>query len=322
MRTASIDASACGRDVPAGGTGDVAVVLELLLLGAIWGASYLFARIAAGGLPSLLMVEIRLALGAVILLPAFWRARSSFPRALWPKLAAIGLVNSALPFVLYAWAAHHAPAGVTAITSGLTVIFGALIGFLFFGERPGWKRAASWLLGLAGVAFLVGGQASDWGQGAAIAAGVAGAVCYGAGLHLAKRHLAGLPPAAAAGATLAAPALLLLPFALADLPVEPVQADAWLAATGLGILCTGLAYVLFYRLVGRIGAAGTSMVTYLIPLFGVLWGWALLGEALTPSMAAAAATIVASVGFNAWSGRHRGGSQPDGRPAESRLHAG
>jgi len=128
--------------------------LELGLLGAIWGASFLFMRVAAKDFGATALVEMRLALGALILLPFLWRARASFPAKLWPKLALIGAINSAVPFVLFAWAAQRAPAGIGAITNSMAVLFTALVGFLFFGEKIGLQRAIALLAGFVGVVAI------------------------------------------------------------------------------------------------------------------------------------------------------------------------
>ncbi|MFT3763131.1 MAG: DMT family transporter [Pseudoxanthomonas sp.] len=271
---------------------------DLLLLGAIWGASFLFMRVAAAQVPAAAMVEVRLALGALVLLPVLWRSRALFPPRLWPKLALIGAVNSAIPFLLFGWAAHSAPAGVSAISNAMVVLFTALVGFAFFGERIGRRRGIAIATGLLGVVVLAGGRTAGGEHvGMAVAAGAAASLLYGIGLHLVRRHLAGLPPAALASASLLASALLVLPLAVADWPQQAVAAKSWLAVAALGVLCTGLAYVLFYRLVARIGAGRTSTVTYLVPVFGVAWGWLLLGEALTPAMAVATLLILGSVAF-------------------------
>ncbi|SDY90552.1 Threonine/homoserine efflux transporter RhtA [Lysobacter sp. yr284] len=271
--------------------------LELPALAAIWGISFLFMRVAAPAFGPLALVEVRLALGGLVLAPLLWRARAQFPLRLWPKLALVGAINSAVPFALFAWGAERAPAGIGAIASAMTVLFAALVGFAFFGEKIGKRRALALLGGFAGVGVLAAGKSGGTGAavGWAVAAGCAAAFLYGVGLHLVRRHLGGLPPAAVASATLLSAALLMLPAALAQWPAQPVGARAWAAAALLGLLCTGLAYALFYRLVARIGAARTSLVTYLIPLFGVAWAWLLLGEPVTAPMAAAGALILAGV---------------------------
>ena len=272
--------------------------LELGVLGAIWGASFLFMRIAAKDFGPLALVEVRLALGSLVLLPFLWRHRAQFPLKLWPKLAMIGAINSAVPFMLFAWGAERAPAGIGAIANAMTVLFTALVGFLFFGEKIGRTRAVALVAGFAGVVVLASGKTAGANIGGAVAAGAAASFLYGIGINLVRRHLMGLPPAAVASATLGTSALLTLPFALATWPSQPVPTLSWLSAAMLGVLCTGVAFVLYYRLIARIGASRASTVTYLIPVFGVAWAWLLLGEPLTPTMAISGALILGSVALS------------------------
>lgn len=272
--------------------------LELGVLGAIWGASFLFMRVAASDFGATPLVEMRLALGALVLLPFLWRDRAAFPRRIWPKLALIGAINSAIPFVLFAWAAQRAPAGIGAISNAMTVLFTALVGFLFFGEKIGVKRAGALFAGFAGVVVLASGKTAGASVGWAVVAGASAAFLYGIGINLVRRHLSGLPPAAVAAATLGTAALLTLPFALAQWPQQPIPAQSWIAAVLLGVICTGLAFVMYYRLIARIGASRAATVTYLVPLFGVAWAWILLEEPLTLTMGIAGALILGSVALS------------------------
>ncbi len=280
------------------GTGAWRTPVELGLLGAIWGASFLFMRVAADDFGAAPLVEMRLGLGALVLLPFLWRARASFPARIWPKLVLIGAINSAVPFLLFAWAAQRAPAGVGAITNAMTVLFTALIGFLFFGEKIGWRRSVALLAGFAGVVVLASGRTAGASIGWAVLAGSSAAFLYGIGVNLVRRQLTGLPPAAVAAATLGTSALLVLPFAIAQWPARPVPVESWISAAMLGVLCTGIAFVMFYRLIQRIGPSRTATVTYLVPLFGVAWAWWLLDEPLTLTMGIAGALILGSVAFS------------------------
>ena len=266
--------------------------LELVLLGAIWGASFLFLRVAAPDFGPLALVEVRLALGALILLPFLWRARAKFPLRLWPKLALIGAINSAIPFTLYAWAAERAPAGVGAIANAMTVLFTALVGVLFFGERISGRRAVALLVGFGGVLVLASGKTAGASIGLAVGAATLGALLYGVGINLVRRHLSGLPAGAVAAATVGTSALLVLPFAIASWPQAAIPAASWFSAGMLGVVCTGLGMVMYYRLIAGVGASRASTVTYLIPVFGLLWGYVFLDEAITARMALACAVIV------------------------------
>lgn len=268
---------------------------ELGLLGAIWGASFMFQRIAAPEFGAMALAELRLAFGALVLLPFLLRERRRFPAARWPMLALIGAINSAVPFALFAWASQYAPAGIVAITNAMAVLFTALVGFLFFHEAIGWRRGAALLAGFAGVVVLASGKAAGASLGWAVVAGCGAAFLYGVGVHLLKRHLAGLPPAAVAAATLGTATLLLAPFALVQWPSAPVSGGAWFSAVMLGVVCTGVAYALYYRLVQRVGPGRAVSVTYLVPLFAVAWAWWLLDEPLTLKMAVAGLLILGSV---------------------------
>ena len=289
--TATTAAPALGdRAVPAWLT-----PLELGLLGAIWGASFMFMRVAAPEFGSTPLVAIRLGLGALILLPFLWRERRTFDRRLWPRLALIGAVNSAVPFVLFAWAAQRAPAGVGAITNSMAVLFVALIAFVFYGEKIGPRRAIALVIGFVGVVVLASGKVGGASIGLPVAAGTTAAFLYGIGANLVKRHLAGLPATAVAAATLSCAALLTAPFAIAQWPQHAVSAKSWGAVALLGVLCTGIAFVMYYRLIARIGASRAATSTYLVPLFGVGWAWLLLDEPLTVTMGIAGALILGSV---------------------------
>ena len=281
-----------------GGQAARSASLELVLLGAIWGASFLFMRVAAGDFGPVALVEVRLALGALVLLPFLWRARALFPLRLWPKLALIGAINSAVPFLLFAWAAERAPAGIGAIANAMTVLFTALVGVLFFGERIGARRAVALVIGFGGVVVLASGRTAGASVGLAVAAGATAAFLYGVGINLVRRHLTGLPPGAVAAATVGSSALLVLPFALASWPAQAIPVQSWISAALLGVVCTGLAFVMYYRLIARIGAGRTSTVTYLVPVFGVAWAWMLLGETPTASMGLAALLILGSVAIS------------------------
>ncbi|NOT89164.1 MAG: DMT family transporter [Lysobacter sp.] len=269
--------------------------LELGLLGAIWGASFMFMRVAAPEFGAMPLVAIRLGLGAIILLPFLWRERRAFDRRLWPRLALIGAINSAIPFTLFAWAAQRAPAGVGAITNSMAVLFAALVAFLFYGEKIGARRAVALIAGFAGVIVLASGKVGGASIGLPVAAGTFAAFLYGVGGNLVKRHLAGLPATAVAAATLSCAALMTAPFAIAQWPQHAVSAKSWGAVATLGVLCTGIAFVMYYRLIARIGASRAATATYLVPLFGVGWAWLLLDEPLTMTMVIAGALILGSV---------------------------
>ncbi|TAN03797.1 MAG: DMT family transporter [Rhodanobacteraceae bacterium] len=271
--------------------------LELLLLAAIWGGSFLFLRIAAPKFGPVSLVDVRLALGALVLSPFLWRARRQLAATGWLKIAAIGLVNTLLPFLLFAWSAERAPAGVSAIVNSMAVPFAALAAFAMFGERIGGRRLTGLVIGLVGVVVLGAGDAAGAALGPAVAAGAGAAFLYGVSANLVKRYFSDLPAAAVAAATLAWGAVLLAPFAAWQWPSTHVPARAWFSLIALGVVCTGIAYAVYYRLIQRVGAPRATTVTYLVPIFGVLWAWLVLGEPLTLGMAVGGALILGGMLF-------------------------
>jgi drug/metabolite transporter (DMT)-like permease len=252
-------------------------------------------RIAAGDFGPFALVEVRLSLGALVLLPFLWRSRTSFaPLAIW-RLAGIGIINSAIPFVLFAWGAERAPAGIGAITNAMTVLFTALMAFVLYREPIGRRRMIGLLTAFLGVIVLAADKTSGVGVWPAALAGTLAALFYGVGVNLIRRYLTGVPASAVAAATLLSASVFVAPFALLSWPRNAIPPHSWVSALALGVVCTGAAFVLYYRLINRIGGPRASTVTYLIPLFGVVWAWIVLGEQLTIRMAVAAICILGGV---------------------------
>src|ERR1700758_4208045 len=167
--------------------------LELTLLGAIWGGSFLFMRVAAGDFGPFPLVEARLGLGALVLLPFLWSAREQFTPALWLRIAGIAAINSVIPFALFAWGAERAPAGIGAISNAMTVMFTALVAYLFYGEQIGARRLCGLGAGFIGVAILASGKTGGASVWPAALAGTGAALLYGIGINLARRYLTALP---------------------------------------------------------------------------------------------------------------------------------
>lgn len=277
------------------GGADWRTLLQLLLLAAIWGGSFLLLRVAAPTFGPIPLVEVRLALGALVLSRFLWRARVQLAAAGWRKIAAIALVNTLFPFLLFAWSAERAPAGVSAIVNSMAVPFAAVAAFAMFGESIRGRRLAGLLMGLVGVVVLAGGDMAGVGLGPAVAAGALAALLYGVSANLVKRYFAGLPPAAVAAATLASNALVLAPFAAWTWPSVHISVLDWLSLATLGVVCTGIAYGVYFGLIQRVGAPRATMVTYLVPVFGVLWAWLALDEPLTINMAVGGALILSGM---------------------------
>ncbi len=271
---------------------------RLVALGAIWGASFMFQRIVAPELGAVVTAESRVLIAGLAL--ALWFRLTGFDpqwRLHWKPYLVIGVNNSALPFVLLAFGALHLPASLLSILNASAPIFGAVFGALWLGERFSRRRVLGFAAGLAGVALVSRpglGEVSPL-FGWAIAAAIAACLCYGLTGIIVKRFAAGTPSRGiAVGSQLAAALVLapLLPFAA---PAAPPSAFVVAIALVLALLCGAVAYVLYFRLIADVGATRALTVTYLVPVFGILWGALFLGETITASMAAGGALILAGV---------------------------
>ena len=177
-------------------------------------------------------------------------------------------------------------------------MFTGLVARLLYGERIGPRQLFGLVAGFVGVAILASGKTGGQAVWPAALAGAGASLCYGFGINFVRRYLTGLPAGAVAAANLLCGSILLAPLALWTWPQHPIGSRAWGSAVLLGVLCTGIAFVFYYRLIARIGAARTSTVTYLIPLFAVIWAGLLLSEPLTLTMGLAGALILAGVALS------------------------
>ena len=289
----------------------------LTALAALWGASYLFMRVCAGEFGAITLAGARAVIAAALLLPLLGGDWSVLRRH-WKPVLLVGLTNSALPFVLFALAALGINASLSAIFNAATPLYAAVIGRVWLGEAIGRTRAAGLALGFCGVLWLVAEGASFKPGASAVATGwavlacVAATMLYAFSAHFSKRYLAAVPPLAVAAGSQLAAALVLAPAALVLHPHAMPSARAWGALLCLGVGCTALAYVLFFRLIARVGAAKTMAVPFLVPAFGVLWGVLFLAETFTAAMAAGSALIV--LGTALATGLINPGRRPAARP--------
>ncbi len=273
---------------------------DLLFLGAIWGAAFLFTRIAVPEFGPVALVEVRVSVAAVLLLAlvAAQRKLGEF-KGRWLALGMIGTLNTAVPFVLFAFATRTVPAGFAAVLNATVPLFGAVFGTLFFGERPRMMRTLGLAIGFAGVALLASQDLRVDGGALAIAAALSAASMYALSAHLTWRLLPGTPSlVVAAGSLVVSVVVLALPAAL-TWPSTTPSVKAWGATMALAVLATAVGNILYFRLLERVGATGAMAVTYLIPLFGMIWGWLFLNEVATPMMLIGCACILGGVAATA-----------------------
>lgn len=267
---------------------------ELLLLAALWGGSFLFMRVAAPAFGPLALVFLRVA-GAALLLVPLLAARGLGPELArhWRDIAVVGLTNSALPFLCFAYAALHITAGVSAIFNSASPLFAALIAWAWLGDRMTAWRVLGLVVGFAGVVF-VGLDRSGAGADAgalAIVASVLATIFYGFSPSFAQRRLAGVAPLAVAGGSQLFATLFLAVPAIAFWPQAAPSTTAWTSAALLALLCTGVAYILYFRLIASAGPANAISVTYLVPIFAIAWGWLVLDEPVTPALVAGCVVV-------------------------------
>lgn len=259
---------------------NAASIIRLLILSAIWGGSFIFMRVAVPALGPVVLMELRVLLAALFLAGVAHFLKSSLAAgAHWQHYLILGFFNSALPFLLFGYAALTLPASLMAILNATAPIWSTFIGVVWLRQRLTPKAALGLCLGVAGVALLVGLDQAMLQPGAewAAAAALAAAFCYGIASLYAKQARAVEPLANAHGSMWAA-ALWLLPPSFFFPPAAMPGNDILLAVVVLGVVCSGVAYLLYFRLIAEIGAAPALTVTFLIPLFGVLWGWLFLAE--------------------------------------------
>ena len=271
-------------------------IARLLILAAIWGASFLFMRIIAHPLGPITTACSRVLIAGTLLCAWFtiagirvgWRAHAR-------TYAVIGIVNSAIPFTLYAFAAQHIPASYSAIINALAPAFGMALGAVFLRTHPSRANILGGLLGLVGVGFIAwrGPLELNPMRLLAILAGIAAAACYAiAGTYM-KRRAPQLRPLAVAGASQLIAGLALAPLVPLAPPPGPITPLVAALALALALLCSGVAYILYYRVLADCGPTRALTVTYLIPVFGLTWGVIFLNERITSPMMLGAALVIA-----------------------------
>ena len=258
---------------------------ELVLLSSIWGMSFLFLRIASPVLGPFFLVETRVISSLLVMLPLLLiLGKLQELRDNWRMITLIGITNMAVPFCFFAYAALNVSAGLLSIINATVPFFTGLVGFLMFRQRLSPVSIAGMGIGFVGVVILTadpqaidGGESSHWAVPAALVA----CFLYGLALNLVAHKLQGVSGLTITTGSLMASSLLLIPLAAVSMPSTVPEPEVWISVLALGIVCTGLAYMLFYRLLARIGSQQAIMCTYMVPVFSILWGYLLLAESIT-----------------------------------------
>lgn len=277
-------------------------LLTLLALGGVWGASFLFIKVVVEETSPLEVVLGRLLFGAVVVL-AFLALKGGlrdWTPSLWAKAAVMALLANVLPFALIAWAEVHIESGTASVLNSSMPLFTSLFAAVFLTEEqfsPG--RLAGLVVGFLGVAVLTGGDVLDIGRASVLGelAVVGAAACYGLATVYARTILRSQEPLALSGLQLLTGTLIALPLLLAveGAPDLTLSLEAWLSLLAMGAVGTGAAYVVYLWLIERVGSVRTSLVTYIIPVVGLLLGWAVLDEAVGVNTLLGAALIIGGV---------------------------
>lgn len=274
-------------------------IVEFMLLAAIWGSSFLFMRLGAVEFGPLPTAAIRVAVAAAFLLPLVWlRGLGPDLRRHWKPIFLIGVFNSGIPFACFAFAVLSITTGLSAILNATVPLFGALIAWLWLKDRPANSRVLGLVIGFAGVALLAWDKASFKPDASGVApawavlACLLATLCYGWSANAAKRYLGGLPAlVTSTGSQIGALLVLALP-GLWFWPERPPSLQAWLSLLVVGVVCTGIAYVLYFRLIEHAGPARALAVTFVVPVFAMFYGALFLGEAVTGWMLLCGGVIV------------------------------
>jgi drug/metabolite transporter (DMT)-like permease len=270
----------------------------LLLLSALWGASFVFIRVAVASLGPFVLVELRVGLAAAgLAFSAALLRRLPKLRVRWRQFALLGLVNVAIPFSLISAAEINLTASLAAILNSTTVMFTAIVAAVWMGDALTVRKVFGVVLGIIGVTVLVGWDpiAVDWAVILSVGAMLVASLGYALGSVYAKRTFVGSSPLAIATGQLTAASLLMMPLAAVSVPDERPSTIVVLSVLGLALPSTALAYMLYFRLISNVGPTSTSTVTLLVPLFGLVFGVLLLDEPVGLGTLAGLILILSSV---------------------------
>jgi drug/metabolite transporter (DMT)-like permease len=279
---------------------------DFVLLAAIWGSSFLFMRLGAVEFGAVPTAGVRVAIAALFLLPLLlWRGLGPQLARHWKKTFFVGLLNSGIPFACISYALLSISTGLSSVLNATVPLFGALVAWFWLKDRPNGMRILGLVIGFLGVALLAWDKASfkpdasGLATGWAVLASLLACLFYGISASYTKRHLGGLPAlVTATGSQLGAALGLALPTVWLW-PQRMPGTSAWLALLAVGVLCTGVAYILFFRLIENIGPARSLTVTFVVPVFAVIYGGLFLHEAVSMWMVFCGAIIICGTALSA-----------------------
>ena len=274
--------------------------IELLILSAIWGSSFLFLRIASPEFGPIFLIEMRVASGLIVLLPiCLLLGKFQELKENWKMIFILSLSNMTIPFCLFAYSALNMGAGILSIINATVPFFTAIIAFLVYQQRMTRYGLIGLMVGFMGVAVLVFDPSESSGvtNDLAIPSALFACVLYGVALNIVSHKLQGVSGISITTGALFFSTIVLIPFAVIERPEVMPQGSVWFSVLALGVVCTGFGYILFYRLIARIGSQQAIMTTYLIPIFSILWGNLFLAESITLFMIFGGMLVLMGVGM-------------------------
>lgn len=269
---------------------------ELLLLSLLWGAAYLFMRAAVPAFGPAPMIALRMAIAMAVLLPLLvWRGGLAQLRAHPLALVVQSVIFTALPFLMLGFAAQHLTAGLLAVLNATAPLFAALLAHFVFHERLGRWRGAGLLIGFGGVALLTAGSVSFRSTSGllAVAAVLLTSALWALGANFTRLKLPGMDSLALTVGSMALASLALAPLAAATWPATTPPLRAWIEVVFLGVASSGLGFLLYYRLLRRIGPVRAMSVTFLNPVVALVAGALYLGEGVSGQTLVGAAVVLA-----------------------------
>lgn len=269
----------------------------LVYLGAVWGAAFLFFRVAAPELGPIWTAELRVAIAGLALAVFTGRATFAVVRRQPLPILFVGLTFSAIPFSLLAFATLTLPASFASVLMATTPLFTALVGAAWLRQGLSLPVAGGLGIGFGAVALLVGGAPLDLGPGAlvAVAAGLGASFSYAIAGTFVRRRLGAVGGAELATGQLLAAAVILLPIAIASGPLVVPSADAVESIVAMAIVSTAIAWPAYFRIARRTNATAASASTFIVPMFGMVWGNVILGESIGPELIAGFGLVLVSL---------------------------
>lgn len=262
-------------------------LLLLLLLSAIWGGSFIFMRILSPVFGAVGTACLRALIAGVFLLIyfTFTKYKINWKRD-WRFLLVIGIINSAIPFFCYSFAALYIPASLSVIINSMSPMFGAVFATAILKEKLTITKGFGLLFGTFGVALITGSKSAKSGVFVylAIAACLIATICYGFSGAIIKKYAKGIEAKAMAGGSQFFAGLALLPFLIVGGTKSDINFQIAIIAVVFAVLCSAIAYLIYYHLMKEIGPTKTLTVTFIMPVFGILWGFIFLNEKLIPQM--------------------------------------